>query len=96
MLLIKIVGTLVATQKDENLKGAKLLIGKEIELDGTLTESYHVCVDTVGAGENEVVVVVRGSGARMTKFTGDKPIDTAIIAIVDEIEVNRNIVWKKD
>ena len=96
MLLVKIVGSLVATQKDPNLDGSKLLIGKEIRLDGELTETYHVAVDTVGAGQGEVVVLVRGSSARMTEFTGHKPIDTAVIAIVDEIEIDRQIVWKKD
>jgi microcompartment protein CcmK/EutM len=96
MLLVKIVGSLVATQKDPNLNGSKLLIGKEIRLDGKMTETYHVAVDTVGAGNGEVVVLVRGSSARMAEFTGQKPIDTAVIAIVDEIEIDRQIVWKKD
>lgn len=96
MLLVKIVGSLVATQKDPKLDGSKLLIAKEIRLDGTMTDTYHVAVDTVGAGYGEVVVIVRGSSARMTDFTGNKPVDSAIIAIVDEIEVNDKIVWKKD
>jgi microcompartment protein CcmK/EutM len=96
MLLVKIVGSLVATQKDPKLDGSKLLIGKEMRLDGTLTDTYHVAVDTVGAGYGEVVILVRGSSARMTDSTGSKPIDTAIVAIVDEIEINRQIVWKKE
>lgn len=96
MLLLRIVGSVVATHKDPKLEGQKLLVGKEIELDGALTDTYHVAVDTVGAGMGEVVLVVRGSSARMTDITNDKPVDSAIVGIVDEIEVAGDIVWRKD
>jgi len=95
MQLMQVVGTVVSTQKDEKLNGVKFLIGKEIRMDGTMTETYHVAVDTVGAGPGEVVIIVRGSSARLTDATDKKPVDTAIIGIVDEIEVAGNIVWKK-
>jgi len=95
MNLVKIVGTVVATHKDPKLNGSKLLIGKEIRLDGTMTETYHVAVDTVGVGMGEVVVIVRGSSARMTELTREQPVDTAIIAVVDEIEIAGEIVWRK-
>lgn len=95
MLLVQIVGTVVSTHKDPKLNGLKLLVGKEIELDGKLTERYHVAVDTVGVGSGEVVILVRGSSARMTETTDKKPVDTAIIAVVDEIEVAGKIIWKK-
>jgi microcompartment protein CcmK/EutM len=96
MNLVRIVGTLVATHKDPKLQGSKLLIGKEIRLDGSMTETYHVSIDTVGAGMGEVVLVVRGSSARMTDFTKDKPVDSAIVAVIDEIEVAGEIVWRKE
>ncbi|MCJ7529669.1 MAG: EutN/CcmL family microcompartment protein [Anaerolineales bacterium] len=96
MNLVRIVGTLVATHKDPKLQGSKLLIGKEIRLDGSMTETYHVAIDTVGAGMGEVVLVVRGSSARMTDFTKDKPVDSAIVAVIDEIEVAGEIVWRKE
>jgi ethanolamine utilization protein EutN len=96
MQLMQIVGTVVATQKDPKLDGLKLLIGKEIRLDGTLTETYHVAVDTMGVGPGEVVIIVRGSSARLTDATDKKPVDTAIIGVVDEIEVAGSIVWKKE
>jgi microcompartment protein CcmK/EutM len=95
MLLVKIVGSIVATHKDPKLTGGKLLIGKEIRLDGSTTETYHVAYDAVGAGEGEVCVIVRGSSARLTPLTGDKPVDSAIIAIVDEIELGGEIVFRK-
>jgi ethanolamine utilization protein EutN/carbon dioxide concentrating mechanism protein CcmL len=95
MLLIRIVGTVVSTHKDPKLDGLKLLVGKEINLDGSVAETYHVAVDTVGVGPDEVVVVCRGSSARMTEITDGRPVDTSIIAVVEEIEVNGQIVWRK-
>jgi len=96
MQLMQVVGTVVATHKDPKLDGLKLLIGKEIRLDGTMTETYHVAVDTMGVGQGEVVIIVRGSSARLTDSTDKKPVDTAIIGVVDEIEVAGSIVWKKE
>ncbi|MDO8969540.1 MAG: EutN/CcmL family microcompartment protein [Saprospiraceae bacterium] len=93
---MKVVGTVVATHKDPKLDGLKLLIGKEVRLDGTMTETYHVAVDTMGVGQGEVVIIVRGSSARLTDATDKKPVDTAIIGVVDEIEVAGSIVWKKE
>lgn len=95
MLLVRIEGTIVSTHKDPKLDGLKLLIGKEMNLDGSVTETYHIAVDTVGVGPGEVVVVCRGSSARMTEITDGKPVDTAIIAVVEDIEVNGHIVWRK-
>lgn len=95
MQLIHIVGNVVSTQKDPKLEGLKILIGQEILLDGKLTDTYHVAIDTIGVGQGEVVVIVRGSSARLTEATDKKPVDAAIIAVVDEIEVAGKITWKK-
>lgn len=95
MNLVKIVGSIVATHKDPKLEGSKLLIGKEILLDGTMTDVYHVAIDTIGVGVGEVVIVVRGSSARLTELSNNKPVDSAIIAVVDEIELSGEIVWRK-
>jgi len=95
MQLMQVIGTVVATHKDPKLNGCKFLIGKEIRLDGSMTDTYHVAVDSVGAGPGEVVIIVRGSSARLTEATDKKPVDTAIIGVVDEIEVGGQIVWKK-
>ena len=62
MIIARIVGTVVSTQKDERLKGKKLLIVRPINVDGTDTSGYVVAVDTVGAGFHERVLVVAGSG----------------------------------
>ena len=65
MIIARIVGTVVSSQKDERLLGKKLLIIRPINLDGTDTSGYVVAVDTVGAGFHERVLVVSGSSARL-------------------------------
>lgn len=95
MRLGKVVGTVVATQKNEKLVGRKLLVVQEMEVDGTLKNSFIIAVDSVGAGKGEVVLTVSGSSARLTPLTQDAPVDTAIMAIVDTVEVHGEITYQK-
>ena len=87
MIIARILGTVVSTQKDERLKGKKLLIVKPINLDGSDQSGYLVAVDTVGAGFHEKVIVVGGSSARMAEGNKDCPVDSAIIGVIDEIDL---------
>lgn len=86
MIIARIMGTVVSTQKDERLQGKKLLIVKPINLDGTDQSGYAVSVDTVGAGFHEKVIVVGGSSARLAEGNKDCPVDSAIIGVIDEID----------
>lgn len=86
MIIGRIQGTVVSTQKDERLHGKKLLIVKPINLDGTDQSGYVVAVDTVGAGFHERVIVVGGSSARMAEGNKDCPIDSAIIGVIDSLD----------
>lgn len=86
MIIARILGTVVSSQKDERLLGKKLLIVKPINLDGTDQSGYLVAVDTVGAGFHEKVIVVGGSSARMAEGNKDCPVDSAIIGVVDTID----------
>lgn len=86
MIIARILGTVVSTQKDERLMGKKLLIVKPINLDGTDQNGYVVAVDTVGAGFHERVIVVGGSSARMAEGNKDCPVDSAIIGVIDTID----------
>jgi microcompartment protein CcmK/EutM len=88
MIIARILGTVVSTQKDERLNGKKLLIVKPINLDGTDQSGYLVAVDTVGAGFHERVLVVGGSSARMAEGNKDCPVDSAIVGVIDSFEVN--------
>lgn len=87
MILGRIIGTVWATRKDENLVGAKFLIARQLNLDYSETSNFVVAVDSVGAGVGEVVLVATGSSARQTTFTKNKPIDAVIMAIVDKLDI---------
>ena len=89
MRVARILGTVVSTQKDERLKGKKLLVVKPINLDGTDRDDYVVAVDTVGAGFHERVLIVGGSSARMAEGNTDCPVDTAIVGVIDSIELTK-------
>lgn len=94
MIIARILGTVVSTQKDERLQGKKLLIVKPINLDGTDRSGYLVAVDTVGAGFHERVIVVGGSSARMAEGNKDCPVDSAIIGVIDTIDITKAEVKK--
>ena len=87
MLLARIVGTVVATRKDERLVSSKLLVARPIDPAGKPEGSYLVAIDTVDAGVGETVLIVSGSSARMASGLKDCPVDAAVIGIVDNIEV---------
>jgi microcompartment protein CcmK/EutM len=87
MIIGRILGTVVATRKDERLQGAKLLLVRPITLQGEDENNYLVAVDTVGAGFREKVLVVSGSSARLAEGMKDRPVDAAIVGIIDTIEV---------
>lgn len=87
MLLAKIVGTVVATRKDERLVSSKLLIARPIDPAGKPEGNYLIAIDTVDAGFGETVLIVSGSSARMASGLKDCPVDAAIIGIVDQVEV---------
>lgn len=80
------VGTVVATQKDPKLVGWKLLLVREMKMDGSLTDTYVVAIDTVGAGIGETVLTVAGSSARLANRAEQVPVDSSVIGIVDSVE----------
>jgi len=88
LFLGKVIGTVWSTKKDENLVGAKFLIVRKLDLDLNEKSDFVVAVDSVGAGEGEVVLVATGSSSRQTNFTQDKPIDAVIMAIVDKLDIS--------
>ncbi len=95
MILGKVTGTVVATQKDEKLIGSKLLIVQDVNLEGGLERKYTVAVDAVGAGIGEIVLVATGSSARQTSATSNKPVDGVVMAIVDTIEISGEVRYMK-
>ena len=88
MLLAKVVGTVVATRKDPRLVSNKLMVVRPIDPRGKAEGSHLVAVDTVDAGVGDTVLIVSGSSARMAAGLKDCPVDSAIVGIVDEVEMN--------
>ena len=87
MILAKIVGTVVATCKDERLVSSKLLVAQPVDGRGQDRGHHLVAVDTVDAGYGETVLIVSGSSARMAADLRDMPVDAAIVGIVDTVEL---------
>ncbi|GMU58059.1 ethanolamine utilization protein EutN [bacterium CPR1] len=98
MMLGRVVGTVVCTQKDERLEGVTLQLVLPLSLQDLKPDGKPVvAVDTVGAGEGEVVLVVAGSSARQTDQTQNTPTDAVIMAIVDSLDLEgKRIYSKKD
>jgi ethanolamine utilization protein EutN len=88
MILARIVGTVVSTRKDPRLEGKKLLVVKPVSPQGSDEPGYLVAVDTVDAGFRETVLVVSGSSARLASECKDRPVDAAIVGIVDEVKLD--------
>ena len=96
MLLGLVIGTVVATRKEDSLSGTTLLLVRGCDLDGKPTGAMVVCADAVGAGVGEVVLYASGSSARQTKSTKDRPVDATIMAIVDAVESEGQSRYIKD
>jgi microcompartment protein CcmK/EutM len=96
MLLGKVIGTVVSTQKEEQLKGFKFYIVEQVDANNHLSGDTIVAVDSVGSGIGEIVLYATGSSARQTKITENKPVDAVIVAIVDTWEVEGEVKYKKD
>jgi microcompartment protein CcmK/EutM len=89
MILAKVVGTVVATRKDERLLSAKLLVSRPMDPFGKPEGTYLVAVDTVDAGVGETVLIVSGSSARMASGLKDCPVDAAIVGVIDAIDIDK-------
>src|SRR3954447_20427952 len=99
MFIAKVTGCVVATQKVGSMTGSKLLTVEPLRVDPALrdrlagTRRTFVCVDTVGAGQGETVLIVQGSSARLTPETEKLPVDATIIGIVDTVNVENQTIF---
>ena len=95
MQIARVVGSTVATIKDEKLVGRKLLIVREADERGSAVGKPYVAIDTVDAGAGDLVLVAAGSSARPTTLTKDTPVDAVIMAVVDSLEVDGAITFRR-
>lgn len=100
MFLAKVTGTVISTQKVDLMVGQKLFVVEPLRINEKSKDSLtgtgrtFICVDTVGCGEGETVLIVQGSSARFTEATKKLPVDATIIGIVDQVLVGPTSVFK--
>jgi ethanolamine utilization protein EutN len=93
MFMAKVVGSIVATQKDQALSGRKLLVLRPMLVDESDPAQFRpgintiVAVDSLGAGLGELVMFVQGSSARQAEGLKTLPIDAAVVGIVDSVDI---------
>src|SRR5512139_123358 len=95
MLIARVIGTTVSTIKDEKLHGRKLLILRQTDERGEPFGKPYVAVDTVDAGVGDLVLTAAGSSARQTTITKDSPVDAVIMAIIDSLQIDGEVVFRK-
>jgi microcompartment protein CcmK/EutM len=95
MLIARVIGSAVATIKDEKLVGRKLLIVRQTDEAGEPVGKPFVAIDSVDAGAGDLVLTAAGSSARQTNQTKDTPVDAVIMAIIDSLEVQGKVVFRK-
>jgi microcompartment protein CcmK/EutM len=94
MELGKVKGQVVATVRDQGLANLKLLLLDLVDTHGNVLASDQVAADLLGAGEGELVLLVRGSSARRT-MGSEPPLDLCVIGIVDQVTANKTAIYKK-
>ncbi len=102
MFIAQVTGFVVATQKTATMTGHKLLVVEPYRLDEknrtslVSTGRTFIAVDTLGAGEGQLVLVTQGSSARLTPETKSLPIDAVVIGLVDTVRVEGREVFKRN
>ena len=95
MQIAKVRGTVVSTQKEPSLRGVKFLLVQLLDDAGELLPDYEVAADNVGAGVDEWVLVSRGSAARQVPGSESRPVDAAVIGIIDTVSVDNRPLYNK-
>ncbi len=95
MLLGRVTGTVVASQKEPLMEGLAFLVVSQLGVDNTETGGHVVAVNAVGAGVGEVVMYASGSSARQTDVTQNRPCDAVIMAIVDTWDIDGETIYVK-
>lgn len=94
MYIGRVIGTVVATRKDEKLVGSKLLITQPLNIELKPIGEPLIGVDTVGAGIGELVIYVKGAASRIAARKMDSPIDVSIVGIIDSMDVHKETLGR--
>ncbi len=100
MFIAEVIGHITATKKDASMQGKKLLLLRPQLVDEQNPKQFRngqntiIAVDNVGAGEGELVMFCQGSSARQAEGLKPLPVDAAVIAIVDSVNVLGHNIYK--
>jgi len=95
MIIARVIGTTISTIKDPKVRGSKLLILQGTDETGAVIGKSYVAVDLVDAGVGDLVLTGHGSSARQTFLTKDCPVDAVVMAVIDHLEVDGEVVFRK-
>lgn len=95
MKIARVIGTTISTIKDTKVRGSKLLIVRQTDQFGEIIGRSFVAVDLVDAGVDDLVLTDEGSSARQTYQTKNCPVDAVVIAVIDHLEVDGEVVFRK-
>lgn len=90
-----VIGTVVATRKDERLIGHKLLLTQPVDSNKKPKGEPLIAIDTVGAGIGEFIIYTEGTAARYAVNKTNAPVDAAIIGIIDNIDAYFDLLHNK-
>jgi microcompartment protein CcmK/EutM len=92
MLLAKVIGNVVATQKNQRYEGARVMLCRQITPEGADMENTLLALDSVSAGEGDTVLIVQEGWSASTAATGTQgaAIDSAIVGVVDYVDLLRD------
>jgi len=85
MIIGRVIGNVVSVIKDPAYKSFKLMVVKELNIDGSYAESSYISADLIGVGPGETVMVTNGTSSRATGQTYERPVDSVIIAKIDRL-----------
>ena len=96
MKLGKVIGNVVATRKEGNLGGLKIIVVTYLDENLTDTNKATACIDTVNAGDGDIVLLCSSSSARLTQMTKNTAVDNIIVGIIDYISSDNRYLYRKD
>ena len=91
MILARVLGNVVATQKNARYENSRVMLVQPINPDGSLRGTTMLALDSVDSGEGDIVLVVQEGWSASTAATGEQgaAIDSAIVGVVDEVDLTR-------
>ncbi len=96
MILCKVIGTVVATHKNQHLANNRLLVVQPVDLEGNFIGNNLVALDRVDAGEGDLVLTMKEGGSARLIFNDPKiPLQAVVVAVVDDLHVEPEVLNEK-